>query len=324
MKKTALSLAVLGVFAANNAVAAPDASANVSGFADIIYTLADEANDVVGGKNSTEGKFSANAEVDFSATVGAVTGRIDMDLDLTAGGSDSGTIEQAFFAWAVTDQVTVIGGVFNNPIGQEAEDAPDLNFTSHGLVYAVLDGQTARDGNNITGVAAAANFGMVTVTGAFLNDLQDVNEENSFALVANLTPIDGLDLELGFVTQADNKDNATSAEDVINFNVEYGMSGFSVGLDYLSAGKIVDVAYDAWGGYAFSDFAVKARFSAIQYEVDSWDDTVKTTLHGSWQANENLLIALEWSNNEADTNGAAAGTTTDDNDIITAEFVVTL
>lgn len=320
MKKTALSLAVLGAFAANSAVAAPEASANVSGFTDIIYTAVDEASDNTDGtKNSTEGKFGADAEIDFAATVGAVTGRIDMDLNLTGGG-DSGRIEQAFFAWGVSDNVTLIGGVFNNPIGQEAEDAPDKNFTSSGMVYDVLDGQTVRDGNNITGVAAAANFGMVTITGAALNDLQDTSEENSFALIANLTPIEGLDLELGFVTQADNTDNANSAEDVIDFNAQYTMSGFLVGVDYLSAGAIVDNAYDIWGGYAFDDFAVKARFSTTAFEDSANNDDERTTLHGSWQANSNLLIALEWTNNDNGESGTAAA----DNDLITAEFIVTL
>ncbi len=326
MKKTALSLAVLGAFAANSAVAAPEASANASGFADIIYTAVDEASDNTDGtKNSTEGKFGATAEVDFSATVGAVTGRIDIDLDLAANGGtslggDSGRIEQAFFAWGVSDNVTLIGGVFNNPIGHEAEDAPDKNFTSNGMVYDVLDGQTALDGNNIAGVAAAANFGMVTVTGALLNDLQQVSEENSFALVANLTPIEGLDLELGFVTQADNTDNANSAEDVIDFNAQYTISGFLVGVDYLSAGAIVDSAYDIWGGYAFGDFAVKARYSATAFEDSTNDDDTRTTLYGSWQASSNLLVALEWSNNDNGESGTAAA----DNDIITAEFIVTL
>ncbi|NOY71876.1 MAG: hypothetical protein GXP14_05785 [Gammaproteobacteria bacterium] len=328
MKKTALSLAVLGAFAANSAVAAPEASANASGFADIIYTAVDEASDVVGGKNSTEGKFGANAEIDFSATVGAVTGRIDVDLDLATDaqtGGNSGRIEQAFFAWGVSDNVTLIGGVFNNPIGHEAEDAPDKNFTSSGLVYSVLDHQTALNGNNITGVAAAANFGMVTVTGAFLNDLQQVDEENSFALVANLTPIEGLDLELGYVSQADNTDNPLSAEDVIDFNAQYTISGFTAGIDYLSAGAIVDSTYDAWGGYAFGDFAVKARYSVLAYEVAANEDLTKTTLYASWQANSNLLVALEWSNNEK--GGTASDIITGmagDNDIITAEFIVTL
>jgi len=321
MKKTALSLAVLGAFAANNAVAAPDASANVSGFADIIYTLVDEASDVMGGKNTTEGKFGANAEIDFAATVGAVTGRIDVDFKLTDpnGNSDSGTIEQAFFAWALADNMTLIGGVFNSPVGYEAVDAPDLDFTSFGLASTVLDGETIRDGNNITGVAGIYNFGMGSVTVAALNDLYDTDEENSFAVVLNLSPIEGLDLELGHVTQAKQADRPTSAEGVTDFNVQYAISGFNVGLEYLTAGKVVDAAYDLWGGYSFNDFAVKARYSTIEYEAAGTPDRDAITLYGSWRANDNLLIALEWRNDDDGSNLPAG-----DNDTITAEFIVTL
>ena len=307
-------------------------SATVSGFADIIYMMSDESADApVGGhvagnpngctvgstKNCTEGKFTADGEVDVMATVGKVTARIDIDVSLAplTPTDDSASIEQAFFAWQLQDNVTLIGGVINNPIGYEANDAPDMDFTSHGLVYDVLNGQTALDGSNIAGVAAVVDLGEVTVTGALLNDLQQVDEENSLALLANASPMEGLDLELGFVTQADNKDNPNSAEDVVDFNAKYTFASFVAGIDYLTAGKIVDSVYDIWGVYQISDaLAVKARLSTISYEAAGVKDTDATTLYGSWQANDNLLIALEWRN---DDNGST------DTDKITAEFIAT-
>ena len=112
----------------------------VSGFADIIYTQTDEAADISGQDNPNEKKFSADAEVDFIVTpADGVTARIDIDFDLATnggnningGGADSGRIEQAFFAWNINEgPLTLVGGVFNNPMGQDAEDAPDINFTN--------------------------------------------------------------------------------------------------------------------------------------------------------------------------------------------------
>jgi len=333
MNKKLIALAVAGAFASYGAVANAS-SATVSGFANIVYTAADDAagpalNSTA--KNPNEGKFGADAEIDVIATTGAVTVRVDVDLNLTGGG-DSGTLEQAMFAWDL-GAVTVIGGVFNNPIGQEAEDAPDIEFTSKSVVYNILDHQTARDGNNITGVAVAGAVGPVTLTGAVLNDIQDADEENSLAFVANYSPITGLDLEVGFVTQDDQMNTATppaatTAGDVANFNVAYNIQGFTVGLDYLSASNIVDTAYTLWGGYSFGDFSVKLRTESVSWEDTNTADHDANTLYASWQAEENLLIALELKDGDqgastAPGNTANAVTGVAQDGTATLEFIAT-
>ncbi|MCF6237043.1 MAG: hypothetical protein L3J70_11845 [Gammaproteobacteria bacterium] len=323
MNKKLIALAVSAAFAAPMAVQAD--SATVSGFADITLSITDEAADNTGvvsaddhtltGKNASEGKFGANGEVDFIKTVGAVTARVDVDLSLSPGGSSGAAIEQAFFAWGLTDTVTFIGGVFNNPIGQEAEDAPDKNMTSSSMVYKALDNQTVLSGNNIAGVAVAANLGVVTVTGAVLNDIQHVDEENSIALVINSSPVAGLDLELGYVTQA------SGVENVLDINASYAIQGATIGFDYLVPDEVLDSVYDVWAGYDFgNNFGAKVRYGACDDAANGatcvavlGGDKV-TTLYGSYQAAENLLISLEWKNNDA------AGTKTDS---LGAEFIAT-
>ena len=349
MNKKLIALSVAAAFAAPMAAQAD--SASVSGFADITFNITDEAADNTGGgtgaANTSEKKFAADAEVDFIKTVGAVTARVDIDLNLAANGNtglngESARIEQALFAWGLTDTVTFIGGVFNNPIGQEAEDAPDKNMTSSSMVYKALDDQTALDGNNLAGVAVAANLGVVTVTGALLNELGQTNEENSIALIVNSSPIAGLDLELGYVTQASTADRVVngmeaagtdatgaivgagaglSVGNVLNLNAAYSIQGATVGFDYLSADEVLDSVYDVWAGYDFgNNFGAKVRYGACDDAV-SGDNCVDvlggdkvTTLYGSYQAAENLLIALEWKNNDA------AGTKTD---ALGAEFIAT-
>ena len=309
MKKSVLALAVLGAFTANTATAD---TATVSGFADIVYTISDDAADPADNctvsatencKNDTEGKFGASAEVDFTATpADGVTVRVDVDLELD--GSDSGNIEQAYLAWGATDNVTILGGVFNNPIGAEAEDAPDMWGTNHGVVWNILDHQTALDGDNIAGLAGAFGLGPVTLTVAYLNEIQHVDEENSMAFVVNYAPIEGLDLELGHVTQEE------GAENVSNFNVGYtGIEGLAVGLDYLAADEIVDAAYELSGKYTLPmGLGFGLRLEAVEWAEDGADDTERTTFHISYQVASNFTAILEFADGDhGDTAATAVG-----------------
>jgi len=282
MNKKLIALAVAGVISGYGAAAN---AAEVSGFAVVDYTITDdgavENKGTATEHNTTEGKFGAKGEVDFvSSPVDGVTVRVDVDLNLDPGSTHSGAeLEQAMFAWSATDDVTVLGGVFNNPIGHEAEDKPDMIFNDHGAVYIALDSQTELDGDNVAGVAVAGAIGPVTLTGAFLNDLNGAHEENSLALVANYSPIAGLDLELGLATQEGNAlttttaipgGSNTSVGDVTNFNIVYtGITDLELGLDYLMGDEVLDSAYDVWGQYTIgsSGFSVAARMSEIEYNA---------------------------------------------------------
>jgi len=351
MKKKLLPLAIAAIMAPGFA-----AAADVSGFTDIIYTIADDSSKQAAPlKNTSEGKFNANAEVDFSASpADGVTVRVDLDLGLPAlntkpggGAADSGDVEQAFFAWGVTEGVTVIGGVFNNPIGYEAEDAPDMDFTSHGAVYTALDSQTALPGDNIAGLAVAGAVGPTTVTAALLNDIGETNEENSLAVVVNYSPMAGLDMEFGLVTQKENGSstvvpttgsaNALSVGDATNFNIVYmpaQVAGLTIGLDYLTADTVVDSASDIWVGYDFGNgFGAKFRASDISYNSADVTNIVanvggaaataaltaanmagadqdSTSIYLSYQAASNLSAALEFRTDSVATPGVADTDTT--------------
>ena len=154
MNKKLIALAVAGVIAGYGAAA--NAATTVSGFADIGYTIADETYDdsmIAGvGLNTKDGTFSSKGEIDVSSSMGDVSVRIDVDVDLSATGNGA-TLEQAHFAWDLGG-ATLIGGSFNNPMGADAQDKPDMEFNSHSVVYSILDNQTtSNDGNNLVGVA---------------------------------------------------------------------------------------------------------------------------------------------------------------------------
>jgi len=312
IKKNMVALAVAGALVSPLAVMADDAE--VSGFIDVI------------GNSDSQPVFTANAEVDVSKKVGAVTVRVDFDANLATNGGtnannvlegttnanegqDSGRLEQAFFAWAATEQVTVLGGLFNSPVGQELEDSPNINFGSHSALWEILDDQTALYGNNLAGVAAVIETGPAKVTLAVVDDLglatsgtTNKKGKTSTALVVNMAPMAGLDLELGYVTQDDQKGTTTpTAGNVLDFNAAFKTGAVTLGLDYLAAENLVDSASTFWARYDITDkVAVKARYELVAFEETGIDDSTRTTLYTSYAVEKNLSVALQWSDSDTD------------------------
>lgn len=347
---------LLSVCVASAFVAVPAHAENltdklkVSGFADIFYTLTDDTTAQVAGKSPTEGKFGANAEVDFLGQLSdAVSVRVDADLTLAGNGGssmagDSGRIEQAYFAWNAVPSLTVLGGVFNNPIGWEKEDAPDLYQVTHGQIWDIMNGQTALDGNNVAGVAGAYNFGMGAVTVALLNEVQQTDEENSIAFALNLTPIDNLGIEFGYVTEADRQDSATatygsqgavvgSAENWWDLNGTYTWQKLTLGAEILMADQIVDMAYMLIGNYTFDQgVGVTVRYDSASYQdttvapiLTGLKDTETLTLAASYQLASNLTTLIEYrmQDDANDTTDGPGGGVIGDGDLVQLEFVAT-
>lgn len=322
MKRKSLLLAVSAALITGGHAAAADVKVN--GFADITYMVKD-SNSTTGGVGGTEGKFAANAETDFAASLGDRSSlRMDVDFGLGINGGanaasvtgdgrqgpkDAAVVEQVYFATKPLSNVTILGGVFNNPIGWEAEDAPDMFQTSHGQIYNIFDGQTILYGNNIAGLAVAGALGPVTLTAALLNDLGQADEENSTALVANIAPIKGLDVELGYVTQA------AGAENVMDLNATFKTGGLTVGAEYLSADEIVDNAMGITANFAFNDIVgVTGRYDTVSYQITGIDDTTSLTLAASVKLDKGFTAVAEI---RKDDDG------TDTSDLVQLEFIAT-
>ncbi len=315
----------------SGSAAATDISdVNVNGFIDVIYTVTNDgqaASSPASGTNAAENKFLADGEIDFSGTIDKATVRLDVDVRINAvGGGNNAEIEQAYFAVPV-GSVTLIGGVFNNPIGYEAEDAPDLDFTSHNIIYDILNHQTALEGNNLAGAAVAGKLGPVTLTGAFVNDLGHAPEENSFALIANVSPVKGLALEIGYVAQDDDLTiNPLTAGDVIDINAVWSNDMFTVGIDYMSFDQLLDPATVIWAGANIGDFNVKVRFESVALDASGAEDAEQTTLYGSYPLSKNTTVALEIKDGDvADSGLAAAGVLPGsvEGSLVTLEFIGT-
>jgi hypothetical protein len=327
MKKKLLPLAIAAAMAAPGIAAAAD----VSGYTDIIYTITDDAalygadglkntadDSAAGTKNPNEKKFGASGELDFSGSpADGVTVRMDTDLMLdTAGAGNSAVLEQANFAWGAAEGVTVIGGVFNDPLGMESQaDAPDMWGTNAGVIHNILDQQTTLYDNNLAGIAVAGAVG--PLTGALVNDLGGAADKQSFALVANASPIAGLDLELGFASQDDQNSTGgagnifgvangpNTAGNVMDFNVSYaipGVAGLSVALDYLSPSNFIDSAYELMVNYSNGPWGAGVRMETVSWNntdigVASGSnlakDSTRDTFHVSYAVASNLTAILE-------------------------------
>jgi len=280
-------------------------SATVSGFADITHTY-----------DADQSVFGATAEVDFANKMDNVSVRVDTDLNLLG---DSATIEQAFFAFSATKNITILGGAFNNPIGMEKEDAPDMPAISKGQIWGVLDNQTALNGNNVAGIAAAAGVGPATITVGALNDINHADlEKNSFALVANVTPMKDLDLELGYVT------SEGAAGNVMDVNVAYSIAGAMVTLDYLKPDDVIDSSMEVGLGYAVTPkIGAYVRYGATAYAAGG-DDANSITVYGSYKLASNLSVAAEYyTSNLVDKTNPIIGTQEDDNAMFGLEFIAT-
>ncbi len=312
MKKNVIALAVAAAMAPGFAAAA---DSKVSGFADIAYVNADADRDALGlGKETS--LFVANAEADFASKLSDIVSvRVDTDLSLatnggnnaaaiTGGPADSAAIEQAYFAAGVAEGVTVIGGVFNNPIGWQAVDVVDRYQSANLLTYDVLDGQTALYGNNIAGVAVAGDLGPVTVTGAVLNDIGGLTDKNSVALVVNASPVAGLDLELGYVTQeTDHEDGGSTidtAGNVTDFNATYKNAGLTLGLEYLTAEELLDTGLAITANYMFTPaLGATVAYSSLDGDGFGDDADTRTSVAGIWNIADNLVSKLEFTTDDA-------------------------
>ena len=341
----------------------------ISGYLDIYYIITDETNDPAAGstdEHPTEKKFLADAEVDFRGKISdKVTAILDLDIDIAVNGgtnannafggdSDSARAEQLAFI-SNNLPVTIIGGLFNNPIGWEAEDSPDMHTFSHGQIYNILDGQTITDGNNIVGAALQKTFGPATITLAYLDELRLASNESSLAGILNLNIVKGVDLEVGYVTAADQADSGfknvsgalensgvnagtvyLGAEAVLDVNLTItAVPNLLVGIEYLKGDEVIDASYGVTASYSILDnLSVAARYDNVSYAdlnlvgggttagLFELDDTSSTTVAVTYGLDESLDVILEYRNTDDPDNVAGlTGIADGDGVQTTLEFI---
>lgn len=291
MNKKPLLLAVVGaLITAGSAFAEMDMSApSISGFADVQLNLTNEADE------DSEGQFAV-------PQVEVVVETDNLYVAIAGSDEDAFEVGQAYFMHNLNDSWQLRGGLFDSNLTADAGAAVDMEFTQNSLLFSqVLAGV---GGEVLKGLAVTGMVGPANVMVAYANDTSIATGEgkNSIAVLVNGSPMEGLDLELGLLTQEDDPATTTpgAVGNLVDINGTYMINGFTVGLDYLMGGDPEDGEFDSgysfWGGYDFGNgFNVKARFESLSPEGDG-DDLEATELYASYALSENLLVALDLHN----------------------------
>ncbi len=306
-RKTLISVMLASTMAGVSTAQAEQAHAlgagQFNGFLDSTYMLSDGTNDPA--DSPTAQKWDVNAEFDYKQDLAKdVKLRMDMDLNLAGNGgastSDSAKMEQGFISYQPSNALRITGGAFNNPLGWEAEDAPDMMQISHGQIYDLLDAETALWGNNVSGVAVSGVVGPMVITGGLLTDLGNVDEKSSFALVVNGNLTKGLEIEGGLLTDSKRKNlpnsqpKVSAMERIIDVNVSYKDPLFTVGGELLLASATVDNALGVTASYSFTDqLSGTFRFDTVSYEAQGLDATNTITLAVGYLLEKNLGVNFE-------------------------------
>ncbi len=306
----------------------------VSGFAETHVALSDEAKDglcanpagVDNTTNCSELQFDASAEVDFEKTAGAVTVRVDLDFAngrknniVTENEPNGMQIEQAKFDWAIPAGsefgLTFTAGIFNSPIGFEAQDSPDKLQYSNGQLFNLVP-------SNLAGVQISAGNDMVGGSLIFANDWNSPEpnstgtathgEENSFGATLAITPMPEVGLSIGYL------DSAELPTEALLDIVLSGTVMPSPDLSLLYALEYVADEVNTGMGITLNAMHGKHGLT-VRYDMVETDNQAAepTTLTVAFLCSleENLKTKLEWKQTDLDT--AASST-----DAVVLQFVM--
>ncbi len=293
----------------------------ITGFADIILPLSDEAGDDLAldakGKaaNSTELKTGVTGEVDFEKEAGPVTFRLD--LNLPANGLEAtnvgGGIEQAKFIWKIPGAdvwgLSLTGGAFNAPIGFEAQDAPDKLQTTNGQLFFLRPA-------NLAGLMLSGGMGPAAVNLYFANEFRGatsappppggglLGEENSVGGLVTVKPMEMASLAVGYITSPKEAGNGNVTDIVASTTM---VPNLLLALEYLT-----DENNKGWGitaSYTHGPHLLTARYDSV--DNDTTDTTpTSLTLAGTWAMTDTLSGVLEFRQDDPDTAADSTNTAT--------------
>lgn len=264
-----------------------------SGFVDIVFTLSDGTDENLNAANEStiDKKFGASGELDLESDLNPRT-KLRLDLDLSTG-DDSAVFEQARLDYAINQNMGLKAGIFNNNLGFEKEDAPDMYQTSHSQLWDIWNEQTALNGNNLAGVEFSANVAIVTLTAGLVNDLNHTDEEISFKFAADIQAMDSMNITVGLITADEGVAGDAKAGTIIDGAITWKWNNLMVGGEVMSADEIYDLGVQATANYAFTDFmSGTARFDYVDYEAN-FDKSTSLTIGALFTVSKNLYANAE-------------------------------
>ncbi len=292
---------IVGSLALSAILVAPSVSAvevdiTTSGFVDFVWTLSD-GTDL--GINGDEGQFETTGELDVESKLDkGVSLRFDADVNSSTEGSDSANLEQIFLKWDIDQNMSLMGGVFNNKLTFEREDAPDIYQVTHGQLWDIWSFSTAEEGNNLQGIEFNYQLENVNLIIGYLNDLNDTPEENSLELAGEIMVTENFDITLGLITQDQN------LETIFDVFASYKAKKLLIAGELLIADELVDNGLMLMANYQFFDkFSATARYDLVNYEDDAVDNTSSLTVAGLYSISKHLTANAEIRFNDDDNQG---------------------
>lgn len=243
-----------------------------------------------------EKRFTPEGETELAFGYKKITFNLDVNLATSTDSRDSGEIEQAYFDIPLQDTLSLTGGIINNPLGWEQEDAPDRDQISYGQIWTLLDQQTSLSGNNVEGVAFRGSLGHSALFLGLLNDLGEVPDKRSVEVVFTSHPVDKLDLTAGFISQSKLDSNPRSAESLLDLNAQWHGGKYSVALEYFAGDKLINAGYGLYARYRWPSYLLSARVDQVRYLINGVPATNTYTLTAAYLVGNRLKLALEFKN----------------------------
>jgi hypothetical protein len=297
------------VAACGSLLAAPSAFADgfqlseklsVTGFVDMSFVYTDPD---AGTSTSTAGLDQF--EIDFLYTFDdKLTAQVDLEYDDDPGDPDGEAqevdIEQAFFKWAYSDELSIVAGRFLSYSGWETQEPTGL-FQYSGTGYAKYfygayqQGVSAKYSNGTIdlGLTVANDLGNLTGTGT---DNRQVATEFMFAI----TPVEGWTTKAFYMAEGETT--------LINAWTAYSTGGLTLAAEINSsenAGAAVAIGgvdaeasgYLVMANYAWEKFGLTLRYHESEVETSGGttvEDLSAITLSPSYTVSDNLLLVFEY------------------------------
>lgn len=230
----------------------------------------------------------------FNMDLQVSSNRSDREISVAPNDPNDIIVEQAYVEAPVLSGLTLMGGLLHNPLGYEAEDAPDRDQISHGQVWNLINDQTHLPGNSVQGVAFNAQGARLGLFAGFMNDLGEVRNRHSAELLLRARPLDGMHLEGGFLTQSSLKSNPASAETLFDLNGEWRWHHVAAAAEYFAGDKLISSAWGGYGHFRWGHFLLAARGDWVRYLIPNIRDTTSVTVTGAFLVDDRFKLAVEY------------------------------
>ncbi|MBL4868428.1 MAG: outer membrane beta-barrel protein [Pseudomonadales bacterium] len=270
---------------------------SVTGFIDMsmLYT------DPEGGTSSTVAGLD-QFEIDFLFKFDdKLTAQVDLEYHDDGAGQIT-DVEQAFFTYAVNDELSVTAGRFLSYSGWETEEPTGL-FQYSGTGYAMYfyggyqQGVSTKYSTEDYQVALSIITDPGNLTGSG-TDMESVGTE----LMLAVTPVEGLTAKAFFISEQDT--------DLVNVWASYAVDDLILAVEFNTAdlGTNEATGFLLMANYAWDDFGLTVRYHEVEVENAADVTTVEgsaITISPSYKVSENLLIVTEFRTDDDDLNGGS-------------------